>query len=147
MSSFVPFVRLALTYNDPCQNKCDLPGLVCQNNRCQCDSRQRLFWTGARCFACPNTWTLSETACIAYYHTKVTWDVARATCRGFKAELISFRRPDIVQLLYTLQYRINRKKRDVTYSDAMGGWTSARVQDFQSSIVMEIGNIVSIDPI
>lgn len=61
--------------------------------------------------------------------------MAQSTCRSAKAELISFRRPDIVQLLYQLQYRVERRKRGINYTDAVRGWVGARVKDFPSLII------------
>lgn len=46
-------------YDTACQTSCPLPGLICSNGRCQCDPSQRLFWTGARCMKCPNSWAWS----------------------------------------------------------------------------------------
>ncbi|CAF3335488.1 unnamed protein product [Rotaria socialis] len=52
-------VALALVYNDPCTDKCNLPGMICMNNKCKCDSKNRRFWTGARCSFCPTDWSMA----------------------------------------------------------------------------------------
>lgn len=33
--------------------------MVCVKSQCKCDSKTRLFWTGARCTSCPNEWTMT----------------------------------------------------------------------------------------
>ncbi|CAF2693029.1 unnamed protein product [Rotaria sp. Silwood2] len=110
---------LALLYNDPCAKKCNFPGMICINNVCKCDSKSRLFWTGARCSSCPNDWTM--TACITYYATKMSWQGAEATCRNVKAELISFRDKSIIPLIYNASIKSQNMG-----INALSAWTSAR---------------------
>lgn len=53
------------------------------------------------------------------------WKSAEATCRNVKADLISFRRNDILTLLYKLGRSKRRKKRQTHYPDGEVAWTSA----------------------
>ncbi|CAF1124025.1 unnamed protein product [Rotaria sp. Silwood1] len=112
---------LALLYNEPCTKKCNLPGMICINNICKCDSKNRRFWTGARCSHCPNDWTMTETACLTYYTTKMSWQAAEATCRNVKAELISFRDKSIIPLIFNASI----KNQHMGIS-TLSAWTSAR---------------------
>lgn len=50
---------LLALFQAPCINTCDLPGLICQAGRCLCDLKFNLFWTGARCLACPKGWMVT----------------------------------------------------------------------------------------
>ncbi|CAF1009217.1 unnamed protein product [Rotaria sordida] len=112
---------LALSYNDPCTKQCNLPGMICINSVCKCDLKNRRFWTGARCSQCPNDWKMTETACITYYETKMSWQGAEATCNNVKAELISFRDKSIIPLIYNAS--IKNSNMEINTRSA---WTSAR---------------------
>ncbi|UJR14911.1 hypothetical protein I4U23_001895 [Adineta vaga] len=114
---------LALVYDDQCTNSCDIPGMICTTGRCKCDSKQYLFWTGARCAPCPNDWVMTDTACIALYRTLASWQVAKATCKAARGELISFRDPKIIPLIYETM------NRDLTSDPALRIWTSAHSVD------------------
>ena len=50
---------LASIYDTSCNKTCDFPGMVCVDGRCKCNSKDRLFWTGARCLTCPSSWAIS----------------------------------------------------------------------------------------
>ncbi|CAF4175596.1 unnamed protein product [Rotaria socialis] len=126
-------VALALVYNDPCTDKCNLPGMICMNNKCKCDSKNRRFWTGARCSFCPTDWSMAETACIAYYHTSMTWQNAEATCRNMNASLISIRNKNMFSLIYDAC----RKKDGTGVDQYLKGWTSAHGTSVSGSGVYE----------
>ncbi|CAF2131276.1 unnamed protein product [Rotaria magnacalcarata] len=126
-------VTSALVYNDPCTDKCNLPGMICMNNVCKCDSKNRRFWTGARCSFCPTDWSMAETACIAYYHTSMTWQNAEATCRNMNTSLISIRNKNIFSLIYDAC----KKKQGTGAADYLSGWTSAHGTSVSGSGVYE----------
>ncbi|CAF0872347.1 unnamed protein product [Adineta ricciae] len=117
-------IAFALIYNDQCTTSCDLPGLACINNRCICDSKQKLFWTGARCDSCPTHWTMTETACIVLYDTLTTWNAAQATCKSDKANLVSFRHKDILPIIFALT-----RRGLLASKDDLRVWTSAHTDD------------------
>jgi hypothetical protein len=145
---------LALIYNDKCTKKCDFPGMVCVNNRCICDSKNRLFWTNARCAPCPNDWTMTglykfniksnieetfsyiETACITYYETVMPWERAKLTCRNLKAELISFRNRDLISLIY----KATNRKQLPESNDKLSAWTSAHAPNLSVNVYQWLDN-------
>ncbi|CAF1458026.1 unnamed protein product [Adineta steineri] len=111
---------IALSYNDACTNKCDIPGMVCENNQCKCSSKSRLFWTGARCTPCPNDWTMTETECIGLYETFFSRENAKSICANHKANLISFRHQNILPLIYNIT-----SKSTLSLNKGLRVWTSA----------------------
>ncbi|CAF1274642.1 unnamed protein product [Adineta steineri] len=111
---------IALSYNDACTNKCDISGMVCENNQCKCSSKSRLFWTGARCTPCPNDWTMTETECIGLYETFFSRENAKSICETKKADLISFRDRNILPLIYNIT-----SKSTLSLNKGLRVWTSA----------------------
>ncbi|CAF1437431.1 unnamed protein product [Adineta steineri] len=111
---------IALSYNDACTNKCDISGMVCENNQCKCSSKSRLFWTGARCTPCPNDWTMTETECIGLYETFFSRENAKSICANHKANLISFRHQNILPLIYNIT-----SKSTLSLNKGLRVWTSA----------------------
>jgi hypothetical protein len=85
----------------------------------------------------------SETDCIGLYHTAMSWSRAVAVCRATQAELISFRRTDIVQLLYQSTSDKRHRRGAVTYE----GWTSAHTTDLKTDLYqwldLSVQNITS----
>ncbi|CAF1398745.1 unnamed protein product [Adineta steineri] len=110
----------SLSYNDACTNKCDIPGMICDNNQCKCNSKSRLFWTGARCTPCPNDWTMTETECIGLYETFFSRENAKSICETKKADLISFRDRNILPLIYNIT-----SKSTLSVNKGLRVWTSA----------------------
>ena len=68
-----------------------------------------------------------ETACVALYDTLATWNVAQATCKSVKADLVSFRHKDILPVIFALTYR-----GPLAAKNDLRVWTSAHTGDVDS---------------
>lgn len=141
VSNIIDYFDLkALLYNDPCTTNCNFPGMVCRDKVCKCDSKNRRFWTGARCSFCPDQWSMSglyksifymtlnhhvisskETACITYYSSPMTWQRAEETCRTVNASLLNIPNKSIFPLIYNA----SKKNAGTDPASHQSGWTSA----------------------